>query len=154
MADAPETLDEMHKQIADIQDKIRRLRRERMDTENTTPNPEPLSVAIRQAHRDRDAVVNPKVEDLRSRAGELTDAIDEVWASCDHIRWSLYRFDRTGVIARMSSYGKDTLNSLQQSLEEEAVMRTQTLESLEAQGVSEFPVPKPFAMYPANRREF
>ncbi len=59
-----------------------------------------------------------------------------------------------GVIARMSSYGKDTLNSLQQSLEEEAVMRTQTLESLEAQGVSEFPVPKPFAMYPANRREF
>ncbi len=39
MADAPATLDEMHKQIADIQDKIRRLRRERMDTENTTPNP-------------------------------------------------------------------------------------------------------------------
>jgi hypothetical protein len=154
MTDAAATLDEMHQQIADAQDKIRQLRRERMDIENTTPNPDPLRVAIHQAHRDRDAVVSPKVADLRTQTSELTAAIDEVWARCDHIRWSLYRLDRNGTLSKMSSYGKDTLNSLQQFLDEEAATRTKTLESLETQGVSEFPVPEPFAIPAENRRSF
>lgn len=146
MPDTDISLDELARRLAAHKERVRHLRRGRMGIENTTPNPEPLREAIRQAHRDRDAVVSPEVEELRVRANELAAALDKAWSNADHYRWTLYRLQQAGTLERLSEYGQEHCAALKGLLVEEADLRSRIRDALAAQGVSEFPVPDPFTV--------
>ncbi|WP_238840793.1 hypothetical protein [Prescottella equi] len=146
MPDTDISLDELARRLAAHKERLRHLRRERMDIENTTPNPEPLREAIRQAHRDRDAVVSPEVEELRGQANELAAALEKAWSNADHYRWTLYRLRQAGTLERLSEYGQQQSAALKDLLVEEADLRSRFRDALDAEGVFDFPVPDPFSV--------
>ncbi|MFX0581065.1 hypothetical protein [Nocardia nepalensis] len=137
------SLDELTQQLGALRTQVREIRRKRMDVENTTRSPAPLRAAIQEAHRDRDAVVSPAIEELRGRANALAADLAKTWAHADNIRWIMFRLREAGVFQNLSDSVRRDLALVQDALDQEAVLRVQIGEALNTQDVVAFTVPAP-----------
>ncbi|OBK38613.1 hypothetical protein A5658_03585 [Mycobacterium sp. 1245111.1] len=116
-----------------LQHEIRAAIKERSDIEQRLANPDALRAATARAHRDRDAVTNPLLDEARGKVSADIAALNEAWRHVDTVTRSIDRLN--DLIEHAPAHIRRHRDAIAESLPNVRQARAKIAERLRAAGL-------------------